>query len=444
LRLDKHYNRLYAATSESEWFVLDFKDAFWLLPLLPRERKYFVAFYKGKFLVWLRVGQGSRNGPQLWGRAAALLGRFTQSMFSDREARFQIYIDDPIAIIRGNRIRRDRIIAMASLVWLILGVELAFAKGQRGVEVIWTGHQLSLKQAVSVTAAIKEEFLNDFLVSTETLLQQNIMSLQELRSYAGRANHVANLLWVWRPFLEELYAAIGSPVGSQAKHNKVWVRQIQTSLSWLRLFLRRHAGKLERVYQLEYYESAPEVLYTFDASPWGMGGYLEIKGKPVSWFAVALTPDDEERFGQSIGDHRGQQVWENLAAPVGLRLWKEHWINGKAAISIRGDNVGALTLVRKLKSSKATSLIARELALLYGEASFEPKRVLHTPGLCNKIADALSRVFMPGAAYSVPESLVGIPSATVPPRTVEYYQSLTVIETAPLGLPAKQVGSLAQ
>eukprot|EP00972_Heterocapsa_arctica_P050444 7416182-Heterocapsa_arctica.AAC.1 len=48
---------------EHEWLVLDFADAFWHVPLLPSERRFFVACFRGKYLVFMRVAQGSRGAP---------------------------------------------------------------------------------------------------------------------------------------------------------------------------------------------------------------------------------------------------------------------------------------------------------------------------------------------------------------------------------------------
>ena len=46
-----------------EQLIADVSDAFWLVPLEPRERRFFVAKFRGKFLVFLRTAQGSRTVP---------------------------------------------------------------------------------------------------------------------------------------------------------------------------------------------------------------------------------------------------------------------------------------------------------------------------------------------------------------------------------------------
>ena len=66
-----------------------FKDAFYMLPVLDAERKYFTTMYKGEIYIWDRVAQGSVNGPNVFGRLSALTARMTQSLLSPDEARLQ-------------------------------------------------------------------------------------------------------------------------------------------------------------------------------------------------------------------------------------------------------------------------------------------------------------------------------------------------------------------
>ena len=52
--------------------------------------------------------------------------------------------------------------------------------------------------------------MHDLLATTERFIRANVISRTELRSYAGCVSHVCNLLWAWRPFTEELWAAVES------------------------------------------------------------------------------------------------------------------------------------------------------------------------------------------------------------------------------------------
>ena len=102
----------------------------------------------------LRVTQGSKNGPQVFGRGSAMLGRFSQGVLGEREARLNIYTDDPICSIVSSQRRGDMVIVMLVLIWRALGFRLAYAKAQHGSAVEWVGHSISAT-AAWVEAAIK-------------------------------------------------------------------------------------------------------------------------------------------------------------------------------------------------------------------------------------------------------------------------------------------------
>ena len=117
---------------------------------------------------------------------------------------------------------------------------------------------------------------------------------------------------------------------------------------------------------------------------------MSIDGTITQYFSTSVTADDEGIFGQAIGSHTGQQLWEFLALLVALRTWGDRLVNGRTKLSLRGDNVGALTLALKLRPKcRNMALIAREIALVTGHMAFPPK-VLHTPGVAHVLADQLS------------------------------------------------------
>ena len=59
---------------------------------------------------------------------------------------------------------------------------------------------------------------------------------------------------------------------------------------------------------------------TTDASPYGMGAFLCVGGKPVEYFAVATTAQDAKALGLVLStDSKCQQAFEALALLVALR-----------------------------------------------------------------------------------------------------------------------------
>ena len=135
-----------SAEQKVEVFVLDFANAFWQIPLAKQERRHFIGYDGENLWMYKRSAQGSRNGPLSWAGPSSLLFRCTQSIFTGMssqakfpEARSQLYVDDPAIAIRGNEQQRDEFIAVAVLVWRLLGFDLSFHKAQRGTTVTWIG-----------------------------------------------------------------------------------------------------------------------------------------------------------------------------------------------------------------------------------------------------------------------------------------------------------------
>ena len=130
---------------------------------------------------------------------------------------------------------------------------------------------------------------------------------RDMKSYSGKVSHVANLIWAMRPFMEQLWAACESSAGNAARRGSVWKRQVNDALTWIAAFLREQHGTLVRQWQLSaYLSSSTDVVITFDASPWGLGGVVFVSGVPKEFFRSPITSHDERRFKFAIGDRRGQ------------------------------------------------------------------------------------------------------------------------------------------
>ncbi len=81
---------------------------------------------------------------------------------------------------------------------------------------------------------------------------------------------------------------------------------------------------------------------------------------------------------------------------VALKTWRKFWLERRVELTIKGDNVGALTAISKLKStSAALRICASETALMIAEGTFAPDVVEHIPGVANVIPDLLSRMCEP-------------------------------------------------
>ena len=424
-----------------EWAVLDFTDAFWNIPLAFSERKHFVGMARGKFYVFARAAQGSRNGPLAWAAVISVVMRLSQSLFaaplgdatrrSPEDVRMQLYVDDPAIALRGSDEVRDHNIAKLALCWLVLGLPLAFAKARRGRSVPWIGCQLSIKTDF-VEVTILASKVDDLRRVTQALLHVNVIAIKALRSYIGTVNHFATILFTWRPFLSELWGALGSILhptdgqasSSRAPRNCVWQRQVASALSWIDAFLQGVVGDINRRFHISAYRrDGSAVRIVSDASPWGIGAYLQVEGAMVSWFSCAVDQHAQDYLKIVVGSSEAQQTLEALAILVALRLWKQSWALVRSTLEVRADNVSALTAVACMRAKGyGVNLVAREMALDLSDGCYRPDICTHTPGVASSIADGLSRRFQPGVTFVLPAALAQVPQAHPEPVTSAWFR----------------------
>ena len=103
---------------------------------------------------------------------------------------------------------------------------------------------------------------------------------------------------------------------------------------------------------------------------------------------------------------------------------------------MRVDNVGALTLLIKMRPANSKqAIIARELPLRLIELPF-PTDVVHTPGAAHIVADKLSRIFAPGGSRPainahIHPALARAKETTAPSRDATCYRGLVMDESEP-------------
>ena len=231
----------------------------------------------------------------------------------------------------------------------------------------------------------------------------------DLVSFLGKANCVAGLMHVWRPFLGMAWGALyDRKKRGSAPRNCVWKTQVEIPLLWCVAFLRNESDEMIRHYTIEAYtRRGDRVLITTDASPWAIGAFLVIGGVVKRFFYQAVQDEDLAVLKVKRGDHRAQQAFESLALLVALREWEDVWKGLRVAMTVRSDSVAGLTAMLKFKSAgDAPAIVAREAALLIGRSTYTPIIFQHIPGIANCIADVLSRLDSPGGEQrKLPEEL---------------------------------------
>ena len=273
------------AAARVEHLIADFIDAYWLVPLHPRERPFQVAMWKKDYLVFLRTGQGAKASSLTWGTFSAAMGRLAQSLFHPDELRLQVYTDDPLAVVSGTKQQRDRLMTILLCTWMILGLKVAFHKATRGQDTVWIGARLLL-QPRGITVTASEEMVKDITGLVREMLLHNYSSLEDVRKLAGKSNHIAGLIQAWRPFLAPLWAAITKATKDPMHPQRwIWRRQIIDALTWIQAFLQHRLGAMTRTYELRHhFNHGIPTRIIFDASGWGLGGALYVDSKLVQYF----------------------------------------------------------------------------------------------------------------------------------------------------------------
>ena len=183
---------------------------------------------------------------------------------------------------------------------------------------------------------------------------------------------------------------------------------------------------MHRHFTLDAFRGRGEVVtMSFDASPWGAGGFLTVDGVLRSWFTTEFTQVDENAVGMPFSTSSAQQVAEALAILFGLRAWLSAWVDKSPRLEVRSDSVTALSMVARMQtSSPQVGVVAREVALTLSAACVRPCVIAHTPCVANKLADALSRRFQPGAVWQRPDAVAHIPECMLAPRDASYYRTI--------------------
>ena len=145
--------------------------------------------------------------------------------------------------------------------------------------------------------------------------------------------------------------------------------------------LRRHAGAVSLTYHVDKSFGEPAFVITVDASPWGLGGYIEHRGKPLGWFTDRNQSHDVHMFGIKIGSDVSQTLLEALAVLVAVRCWSPLWKNSRATLRVRSDSLSTLGAVNRLRSkTSGLATVIKKLALDSAEEIYSSQILEHVPG----------------------------------------------------------------
>lgn len=420
--------------STPEFFIADFKDAFYTLKLKESERaNTVVKGNDGSYYIMRCVCFGLACGPTLWGRMAAMAMRVSQAATLTAEGRVQCYVDDPIIIGVGpTRRDRSRIFCRYLLIWCSFGFPISWGKISRGTSVDWIGVALSLvgetgKDLQIVLPPEKTAKLLDAFGKLISESRKGMVPASLLQATAGLMAWVANVIPMARPWASALWAALTAsrtnPVRETTRVRKglVFWKQLQHAVLPLMSMMQVATSHVQVAQSgsvsfwpclQKVYRFLPDVplaeLYT-DACPSGLGAVICVGTRPVGFWMHKLTPEDASWMGPScvLGDPAFQTEWETWCVLLAIRVFCDFFQQGKMRIFLRSDNVATIQAALTFKaSSPVVNFIAGELVLeleALGQSSIEGR---HIRGIHNDWADSLSRGVVPADLKCIPQFML--------------------------------------
>ena len=146
----------------------------------------------------------------------------------------------------------------------------------------------------------------------------------------------------------------------------------------------------------------------------------------LEYFSDSIHSTDVLVLKADAGTCKSQQCFEALAMLVALRLWRHLWQHSRTIITVKADNVAALTLAATMKAKRGPmSVIAREMALDIASGLYTPSVVERLPGVVNESADALSLRHQPGRNFVLPFLLQKATEVCASERPLAWWRSAT-------------------
>eukprot|EP00435_Cladocopium_sp_Y103_P039159 s1436_g10.t1 len=188
---------------------LDFRDAFKQLPVRDSEKRFLSGMAAGGYFVYHVVLFGVRTGPLVWARMAAMVSRFTQAMFAHDRCRLQVYVDDPLILMRGKPSQVEDMTNKILCLWVTMGLKISWSKGTLGQAVEWIGAQLELDNSQKLLRlTVTSEKLEEWKALLSRLDTKPMVSRKLLTQFTGKMGWAAGFLIQLRPFVRMLHTAL--------------------------------------------------------------------------------------------------------------------------------------------------------------------------------------------------------------------------------------------
>lgn len=336
---------------------------------------------------------GCVSSPTIWGRFASLLGRSAAAIC--KQLGLQVYVDDPIITYDvADPFHKTHLGCF--LLWAaVMGFPLKLEKSDGGSDVKWIGARLHIHDlSKTLTLTIPAEKISELYETVSRMLSRPVVGRKQLQSLAGALSFVAGIVPLLRPFLAGLWAVLTTTNdGATRARNLVHTCRIAPALKWVSALLKERRVPLTRT--VRAFRVVSEAIVITDASTWGMGGVLFVRGLPVEYFSCPIPYEFCRRTGCGPGKSKHMALWESLCLLLAARTWLTRFPCG-SVVRVKSDNIAALYLLLKGKAkAPELSMVAREIALDQALDRYEFTLLSHINTKLNRTSDPLSRQFDP-------------------------------------------------
>ena len=321
-------------------------------------------------------------------------------------ARLQLYVDDPALSLVGTRAWGLTEASVPLLWWLVLGLSLAWKKGYFGNgSHPWIGVQYAIGPS-GPTMELPAEYLRETLEVLKPLCATyGTIPTKTVQKTLGKAARISYVIPDAAPYIASLWAAYaaGRRCAEQQKPGSskhfLPIRRFAVAAQWCCTMLTEAlqsrdfgAAALKRTMgnNRRRLSSTDLPTLSFDASPWGGGGILWVRGVPTAYTHFTWADHSLDIVRAARGSCKGQTAFEYLTLFMVAETFSS--ILTESGALIRGDNLGALSDALKLASTApAMNAIAREMAWRRIVRQWQYS-LTHLPSEQNDEADALSRL----------------------------------------------------
>eukprot|EP00435_Cladocopium_sp_Y103_P032890 s2894_g8.t1 len=412
---------------DTEIYLVDFADAFCHYAVHRNELRHCLSpgVKPGQWLLWVALLFGYKSAPLLMARLSSAAGRFIQSMVRPWESMAQIYVDDLLLMVSGNRSGREHLLAMHIYTLSALGMMLSLHKGERGRHVVWIGTTIELS-VDEVRFGVPKKMCEEILSALVTWPSRGMIPLKELRSTTGKLSWIAGILPRMRWTVSIFYAVIAdcesdlledkeparaaSRSGDRReKPQLVAVKRLGAALQWTTAMILRCKDKV-MLRREDLFETEIVLGIVTDASPLGLGAILVQKQQGAEKFSIlealeaSVSYEEAEMLMVQHGSSSSQSIMEAFAILRALKRWQAR-LRGQQ-IMIRSDSAVALAMLRKLASPGVSmNFLGAEISLLLEDLDIPGLRLHHVAGKFNTETDYLSR---PHERGELPATLKGV------------------------------------